>query len=73
LVSLPDGKTAPAGGIDVTISAGSYSTKVTIPQSKNSVSYTLKVSPNAVGSGYAIKYAITSATDFVQTGFYGED
>jgi len=37
------------------------------------VSYTLKVSPNAVGSGYAIKYAITSATDFVQTGFYGED
>jgi len=73
IVSLPDGKTAPAGGIDVTISAGSYSTKVTIPQSKNSVSYTLKVSPNAVGSGYAIKYAITSATDFVQTGFYGED
>jgi len=38
IVSLPDGKTAPAGGIDVTISAGSYSTKVTIPQSKNSVS-----------------------------------
>ncbi|RXE59077.1 Ig-like domain-containing protein [Acetivibrio mesophilus] len=73
IVSLPNGKTAPAGGIDVTISAGSYSTKVTIPQNKSNVTYTLKLSPNAIGSGYTVKYTITSATDFVQTGFYGKD
>lgn len=73
VISLPDGKTAPAGGIDVTVSTGSYNTKVTIPQNKSTALYTLKVSPNAFGSGYAIKYSISSSYGFVPTGYYGED
>jgi len=73
VISLPEGMIAPAGGIDVTVSAGSYSTKVTIPQNKSTVLYTLKVSPNAVGSGYTVKYTISSSFDFVSTGYYGEE
>ena len=73
VISLPDGKTAPAGGIDVTVTAGSYSTKVTIPQNKSTALYTLKVSPNAVGSGYAVKYTISTSFGFVPTGYHGEE
>ena len=73
VISLPDEKTAPAGGIDVTVTAGSYSTKVTIPQNKSTALYTLKVSPNAVGSGYAVKYTISTSFGFVPTGYHGEE
>lgn len=73
IVSLPQGKKAPAGGIDVTVSTGRYSTAVTIPQDSDSAVYTLKVSPNMISSGYTVKYIIPLTFDYVPTGYYNEE
>lgn len=69
--SLPSGTAS--SSITVKIFAGSsYSTTVTIPQNSSSIPYTLKVAPNAPGSGYKVYYNIISGSSntFMASGYY---
>ncbi len=76
-ITLPAGKTAPSGGITITVEAinnylGYVPQKtVTIAQNKSSVSYEIPV-PVALDD-YFIKYTLKSSKEYVSSGFYGED
>ncbi|HHW00925.1 MAG TPA: hypothetical protein GXX36_15420 [Clostridiaceae bacterium] len=72
-ISLPDGYTAPAGGIGVSIYAGNYRTQVTIPEGQNSVEYSLPVASNNAGSGYTVRYYISPEYGYVQIGYYSTE
>jgi len=72
-ISLPDGDTAPAGGIRVSIYAGNYSTQVTIPEGGSSAGYSLPVSYNDAGSGYTVSYYISPEYGYVQIGYYSTE
>lgn len=72
-ISLPDGDTAPAGGIGVSIYAGNYSTQVTIPEGENSVGYSLPVVTDDTGSGYTVYYYISPEYGYVQIGYYSTE
>ncbi len=69
-------RTAPAGGIDVKISASSTilgssvggSVTVKIPEGSNSVQYRLPVPP---GAGYCMWYEVKSGIDYFTKGYYG--
>lgn len=69
--SLPSGTASTAITVKI-YAGGSYSTSVTIPQNGSSVPYTLKVAPNAAGSGYKIYYNIISGANniFMTSGYY---
>jgi len=82
-VSLPDGDVAPAGGIQVDISAKTdngtpyaviddyyFSIFVTIPEGQNSVDYSLPVKANIAESCYIVSYVLFSEYGYAQSGYY---
>jgi len=74
-IRIPQG-TAPAGGIEVVVTAtdesgNMASEKVTIPEGESSADYYLNVPPNAPDSGYRVRYSV--ATDkYAAIGYYSE-
>jgi len=83
-VSLPDGDAAPAGGIQVYISAETdngtpnvfeddyyFGKYVTIPEGKNSADYSITVMPNAAESYYIVGYSQYSVDSYLGKGYYG--
>ncbi len=81
-VYLPEGVTAPANGIQVTVIALNRGTlsaasddfyiekSVTIPKDANYVNYSLTVPVKNVG--YAVSYSVASAAGYVTEGYYSE-
>lgn len=77
-ISLPDGLTAPLGGINLNINVlneiDGASTVVTIPYRQNSVEYTVSVPPNDVGveNQYRVRYENWSNPVYTTYGYYGK-
>lgn len=82
IISLPDMMTAPAGGLDIEVSARkpvgtddwtevAYTT-VTIDENASSAPYTLALAPDSEASGYWIYYYIydTNNLSIVKRGYY---
>lgn len=85
IVSLPDGETAPKGGLALSMDAETrslnappqngnekYSDSVTIPEGQNSVPYSINVNKPPDGFGYMIIYRIndTNQTRYIPEGLY---
>ncbi|MDP4181577.1 MAG: hypothetical protein Q8942_10830, partial [Bacillota bacterium] len=68
-VSLPAGITL-TSSIKVDLYAGGFTTSVTLLPDGKPVDYTLRVPPNAQGSGYKVYYRINTSPMFNETGYY---
>ena len=84
IISLPDGDTAPKGGMEIFIVAnyrsnipdnpndilGSVNAK--IPEGENSVSYSIPVPANSPGSGYRVEYhfVLTKYSGYWERAYY---
>lgn len=76
-ITLPSNQVAPAGGLEVSISAEDVSTdgygyggtSVTIAEGQNSVDYTLGVPPNPNAS-WRVQYSLYGDTDYYDQGYY---
>ncbi|HEY9060903.1 MAG TPA: S8 family serine peptidase [Pseudobacteroides sp.] len=74
-VSLPNGKTAPAGGLDVKVVAGTkdyyqYVEYIKIPEGNVSANYELNVFENNSKYKYYISYEIDNMPLYLSNGFY---
>ncbi len=73
-VSLPNGQTAPSGGINISINTdntngGGYgSTSVTISEGSDSAPYTLRI-PDITNSSWRVSYGYWGS-DYLQLGYY---
>jgi len=75
-ISLPNGDTAPAGGIEVEIGAQRdpyewwWWTQVEIPEGESSATYSLNVPVNQVGEPYYVSYQQTCCSSYTPLGYY---